>query len=217
MSKTDLLIDGPAASAWTLVLAHGAGQNMRSGFMSQIAAGLASAGQALNGLQVVRFEFPYMARAQKEGVRRPPDREPVLLNCWREVLRTLEDTGADRRRIVIGGKSLGGRMASLICDEQKVAGLVCLGYPFHPLGKSERLRVEHLHHLATPTLICQGERDTFGGRQEVPDYELPANIRIHWLTDGDHGFKPRKSSGRTEIQNWEDAIEAITAFIQTLD
>jgi predicted alpha/beta-hydrolase family hydrolase len=157
-----------------------------------------------------------MALGQKEGVRRPPDREPVLLDCWRSVLATLREAGTAPSRTVIGGKSLGARMASLICDAEKVAGLVCLGFPFHPPGKSDLQRLARLRTVATPTLICQGERDTFGSREDVAGYDLPVNIRVYWLNDGDHGFKPRMASGRSEIQNWQESIETIVDFIRGL-
>jgi predicted alpha/beta-hydrolase family hydrolase len=115
--------------------------------------------------------------------------------------------------LFIGGKSMGGRIASLIADEAKVAGLVCLGYPFHPTGKPEQLRVEHLKSIRTPTLIVQGERDPFGTCDEVSKYKLSKRVRVHWLTDGDHSFKPRKASGRTLEENWEEGIDAVASFI----
>jgi predicted alpha/beta-hydrolase family hydrolase len=106
-----------------------------------------------------------------------------------------------------------GRIASLVADEAEVAGLVCLGYPFHPVGKPDRLRVEHLAKIKTPTLIVQGERDPFGGKEEVAGYELSRKIRIAWVPDGDHDLKPRKASGRTQEQNWDSATEEIAAFV----
>jgi predicted alpha/beta-hydrolase family hydrolase len=109
--------------------------------------------------------------------------------------------------LFIGGKSMGGRIASLVADEAKVTGLVCLGYPFHPTGKPNQLRVEHLRSIRTPTLVVQGERDPFGTRQEVSDYKLASRVRVHWLTDANHSFKPRKSSGRTLEENLEEAID----------
>jgi predicted alpha/beta-hydrolase family hydrolase len=108
---------------------------------------------------------------------------------------------------------MGGRIASLLADEAQVAGLVCLGYPFHPTGKPQQLRVAHLQTIKTPTLIVQGERDPFGNRTEVADYPLAKTVRLYWLPDGDHSFKPRKSSGRTEAQNWQEGIEAIAEFV----
>ena len=108
-------------------------------------------------------------------------------------------------------------MASLLADEEKVAGLVCLGYPFHPPGKPDHLRTEHLEKLNTLTLICQGARDPFGSLEEVRDYTLSPAISIEWLEDGDHGFKPRKSSGSTEEQNLAKAAAAVVSFIKNLE
>jgi uncharacterized protein len=201
-----LLIDGPHQASWTIALAHGAGAPMDSPFMNTMALGLTE-----RGYRVARFEFPYMAERRLRGARKPPDREPILRETWLNVVKAL-----GRDRLVIGGKSMGGRIASLIADEAAVAGLVCLGYPFHPVGKPAQLRVKHLTDLQTPTLILQGERDSFGGREEVAAYELSPAIRVQWLTDGDHSFKPRKKAGLTEAQNWEAAIAAIDAFIQGL-
>jgi predicted alpha/beta-hydrolase family hydrolase len=175
--------------------------------MDTFAEGIAAA-----GVQVVRFEFPYMAGRHTTGRKKPPDREDVLRQTWAEVVAVLGP-----QRLVIGGKSMGGRIASLVADELKVEGLVCLGYPFHPSGKPDKLRVEHLETLTTPTLILQGERDPFGSREEVAGYALSPSIRVHWLLDGDHGFKPTKASGRTEEQNWKRAIREIIRFVAELD
>ena len=200
-----MLHDGPEEGP-LLALAHGAGAPMDSPFMNAMAAGLAA-----QGVRVARFEFPYMrSRRSNGGGRRGPDREPVLLAAWREAIAELG--GAEG--LFIGGKSMGGRMASLIADEAGVRGLVCLGYPFHPAGNPDRLRVKHLKDLRTPTLMVQGTRDTLGSRQEVERYELSPAIRIVWLEDGDHSFKPRVSSGRTERQNLDAAVEAVAAFVR---
>src|SRR5437868_4880290 len=169
----------PAAP--TVVLAHGAGAPMDSPYMNTVAAGLAA-----RGFRVVRFEFPYM-HARREGQRKPPDREPVLRHTWHEVIGALGG-GAN---LVIGGKSLGGRIASYVADEARVKGLVCLGYPFHPPGKLERTRTKHLEAMKTPALILQGTRDTFGRPEEVANYKLSRKIRLEWIEDGDHSFKPR--------------------------
>jgi predicted alpha/beta-hydrolase family hydrolase len=202
----ELLLDGPKDAAQSIALAHGAGAGMDTPFMNAFAHGLAS-----RGFRVARFEFPYMASYRSTGQRKPPDREPLLRATWLQVIELL-----GRERLVIGGKSMGGRIASVVADEAKISGLVCLGYPFHPTAKPDVLRVEHLKELATPTLICQGTRDPFGTREEVARYRLSKAIRVHWLEDGDHGFKPRKSSGRTEPQNWEEAVAEITAFVNAL-
>jgi predicted alpha/beta-hydrolase family hydrolase len=204
MGNLNFLFDGPAERARTIVLAHGAGAAMDTPFMNHMAAGLAR-----QGFRVARFEFPYMASLRLTGKKKPPDREPVLRETW---LRAIDELG--RRNLIIGGKSMGGRIASLVADEAQVTGLVCLGYPFHPVGKPDTLRVKHLRDLRTPALIVQGTRDPFGSRAEVAGYDLSAAIAIHWLEDGDHGFKPRKSSGRTEKQNLDAAVEAIAEFAQ---
>ena len=210
MSAADspsFLFDGPEAARNTIVLAHGAGAARDSAFMNTIAAGLAD-----RDLRIARFEFPYMQKRRADGGRRPPDRQPILLACWRRVIAAL----APASRLIIGGKSMGGRMASLIADERAVAGLVCLGYPFHPPGRPDKLRTEHLRGLVTPTLILQGERDALGNREDVAGYDLSKAITVHWLGDGDHDLKPRKKSGRTHDENLSEAIAAIGKFVSGL-
>lgn len=190
-----------------LLLAHGAGAPMDSPFMNSMAERVAAA-----GVQVIRFEFEYMAKRREDGKRRGPDRAPKLIARFRELL----DLVGPAAEVVIGGKSMGGRMASMIADEAGSAGVVCLGYPFHPPAKPERLRTAHLEALRTPTLIVQGTRDRFGTVEEVADYALSPSIELEWLDDGDHSFKPRKKSGRTEEQNFDAAADAIVGFIQRL-
>lgn len=174
--------------------------------MSFFANGLAD-----HGVRAIRFEFPYMAAKRITGKSKPPDREPKLREAWLEVAEKFR-----RERSVIGGKSMGGRIASLVADEAGVAGLVCLGYPFHPVGKPDKLRVEHLQAIKTPTLILQGERDGFGNREDVSKYKLSRTVRVEWIKDGDHSFKPRKASGTTEKQNWQAALDAICTFLDSL-
>lgn len=204
MTTPEFIWDGPEEAPATLVLAHGAGAAMDSPFMNSIAAGLAAV-----GIRVGRFEFPYMDRRRQDGRRRPPDRAPVLLDCWHQAIVC----AGPRDRLFIGGKSMGGRMASLIADEAAVRGLVCLGYPFHPSGRPDRLRTDHLKTIRTPTLICQGERDPMGNRTEVVHYPLSEAIQFCWLPDGDHGFKPRKASGTTENANIQAAVSVIANFV----
>jgi predicted alpha/beta-hydrolase family hydrolase len=207
-----LLIDGPADARCHLILAHGAGQGADSPFMTAVAHALAAA-----GLRVTRFLFPYMARSETEGRRRPPDREPILIETWLRVIAEQRGDHGAGKRLLIGGKSMGGRIASLIADEARVDGLVCLGYPFHPTGRPERTRVAHLSGLRTPTLICQGERDPFGSREEVAAYALSPSIEIVWIPDGEHGFKPRRVSGFTLEQNLSTATDAVVSFASRLE
>ncbi len=180
---------------------------MDSPFLARAAAGLAS-----RGIRVVRFEFPYMARRRAEGRRGAPDREPVLRASWTGIVERF----GGGPKVVVGGKSLGGRIASMIADEVGARGLVCFGYPFHPPGDPSRLRTKHLETLRTPALILQGERDTFGHRADVAGYDLSPAIRIHWIASGDHSFKPPARSGRTEAGNVEEAIEEAAEFIKSL-
>ena len=111
---------------------------------------------------------------------------------------------------------MGGRMASMVADESLVRGLVCFGYPFHPPGNHERLRTAHLEGLSTPALIIQGERDSFGTREDVAGYNLSASITIHWIVDGDHSLVPRKKGGRSAAMNMAEAIEISAGFIRSL-
>jgi len=202
----ELMFNGPPDAKATIVLAHGAGAPMDSGFMNFVAEALAE-----RAFRVVRFEFPYMAQRRTLGKSRLPDREPVLRKTWLDVVGSLEG-----ETLIIGGKSMGGRIASLVADEADVAGLVCLGYPFHPPGKPDQLRTEHLRAINTTTLILQGERDPFGTKEDVAGYTLSPQIHVEWLPDGDHSFKPRKSSGHTEQGNWLLAVDKVAAFAEGL-
>ncbi|MEB3276051.1 MAG: alpha/beta family hydrolase [Cyanobacteriota bacterium] len=203
------LVDGPAGAPATLLLAHGAGAPMDSPFMAAIASGLAE-----RGWRVVRFEFPYMAQRRVDGKQRAPDRLPRLLAAFREQVGRWQDQGP----LVLGGKSMGGRIASLLVDELAahgdVRGCLCLGYPFHPPGKPAQLRTEHLGTLSTPTLILQGERDPFGKRGEVEGYSLASTIELQWMAAGDHSFTPTRSSGFTQEGHWQSAVEACDRFMQ---
>jgi predicted alpha/beta-hydrolase family hydrolase len=205
--SAEILFDGPASAALTLALAHGAGGPMDSPFMTTMARGIVE-----RGFRVARFEFPYMQARRTGGRRGAPDSPPVLRAAW---LRTIAELGGGEK-LVIGGKSMGGRIASMVADEAGVRGLVCLGYPFHPPGKPERLRTAHLADLKTPALIVQGERDPFGPREEVLGLRLSPSIRLVWIEAGDHSFKPPAKSGRTEAGNLAEAIAAVRDFLTAL-
>ena len=200
----EFLIEGPGEAAHTVVLAHGAGASMDSPYMNRVSAGLAE-----RNIRVVRFEFPYMARRRESGKRGAPDRPAVLMAHWKEVVERF----GGGPRTVIGGKSMGGRIASMIADEVGARGLVCLGYPFHPPGDPSRLRTSHLETLRTPTLIVQGTRDAFGSPDEIAGYRLSSAIRVAFIEGGDHSLKPQARSGRTEKQNLEEAIGIAADFI----
>lgn len=184
----DFLIDGPAKATCSILLAHGAGAAMDSPAMKVITKSLAD-----TGFRVARFEFGYMASRRTAAGRKPPPRAETLRPEYVEAIAALKAREPLKGPLIIGGKSMGGRVASMIADEQHVAGLLCLGYPFHPVGKPTQLRTAHLADLRTPALIVQGTRDPFGTREEVAGYRLSKAIEILWLEDGDHDLRPRKA------------------------
>ena len=196
---------GPA-NAPILIFGHGAGAGMNSQFLDAFATKLSE-----RSVACVRFEFPYMEKQRSDGRRRPPDRMPRLEERFSEIYAAVDGNAA-----LIGGKSMGGRVASHIADRLKVAGLICVGYPFHPPGKPENTRTSHLLNLNTPTLIVQGERDRFGSKNEVESYGLSSKIHIFWSKDGDHDLKPRRSSGRSHSDNLDECVDAIAKFIHTV-
>ena len=191
----------------TLILAHGAGAPMDSDWMTGMAERLAA-----RGINVLRFEFPYMAQRRLDGGKRPPNPQAKLLESWREVYREVRRhvTGP----LAIGGKSMGGRMASLVADELGVDRLVCLGYPFYAVGKPEKPRVAHLAQLHTPTLIVQGERDALGNRLTVETYPLAPTLELVWLAAADHDLKPLKVSGFTHEQHLERAADSLAGWLK---
>jgi predicted alpha/beta-hydrolase family hydrolase len=196
-----------AHDAPTVVLAHGAGAAMDSSWMNDFCARL-----AVRGIRTARFEFGYMA-ARRDGVRRPAPRAETVVGEYRDVVAAVVDAVGP---VVVGGKSFGGRVASLVADELhangSVAGLVCLGYPFHPPQKPGQLRTAQLADLRTPTLMCQGTRDPLGTREEVAGYVLSDAIEMRWLEDGDHDFRPRvKVSGYRIADHLDAAAGAVAA------
>lgn len=200
----EFLVFGEDAAP-TLILAHGAGAPMGSPFMVFFAKNISEA-----GFRVVLFNFDYMKRSRLEGRRFPPDRPEKLLAKWQQVIAAFQGGP-----LAIGGKSMGGRMASMVGAQNPnlVQGLVCLGYPFHPPGRPEVLRVGHLSEVKCPALICQGERDALGEKAEIEAMSFHENFEFFWLPDGDHSLKPRVSSGLTEIGNLTLAAEKICGFL----
>ena len=206
------LFDGPEDARVTIVLAHGAGAAMDSASMNAAARALAAA-----DFRVVRFEFGYMA-ARRSGERKPPPKAETVMP---EYVAAIDDLGPTNGPLIIGGKSMGGRVASMIADNEfdakRIAGLLCLGYPFHPLGRPEQLRTKHLIGLQTPTLICQGTRDEMGNRYEVGDYGLSDAIEVLWLEDGDHDLKPRKAiSGFTAAGHLKTMAEGVRSWVRQI-
>ena len=213
MSEPKFLLNGDAPGGATLLLAHGAGAAMDTPFMTAMAEALAA-----RGLRVVRFEFAYMAGRRSGGPKRPPPKIELLQEEFRTAIEALACGGP----LFIGGKSMGGRVASLIPDDlwaqNRIRGLVCLGYPFHPPNKPEQLRTAHLAGLKTPALICQGTRDPFGTQAEAASYDLSDAVSFFWLSDGDHDLKPRKRvTGLTQDQHLETAAEEIARWVKAAD
>jgi len=206
------LITGPEDAGTTILLAHGAGAPMDSKSMNAAAAALAD-----TGFRVARFEFGYMAARRTSDQRKPPPKAETLQPEYRDAVAALGAKG----KLVIGGKSMGGRVASMVADELhaggKIAGLLCLGYPFHPPEKPAQLRTAHLENLQTPALIVQGTRDPFGTRPEVEGYTLSKAIRILWLEDGDHDLAPRKKlSGFSVADHLETLGREVSAWATSL-
>lgn len=207
-----LKVDGAQEKSQTLVLfAHGAGADMDSDFMAAMAKLLAD-----KGVTVVRFNFPYMQQRLVDGKRRPPNRAPALLECFNEAISLVNDVFAPGK-LYLMGKSMGGRMAAIVAGDEtisaKLAGVVCLGYPFLP-PKGKEVRLEPLQQCTAPLLIIQGERDSFGNRAQLAQWDIPERVAVQWIPDGDHSLKPRKSSGHTEAANLAAAAEACFGFMK---
>jgi predicted alpha/beta-hydrolase family hydrolase len=214
----ELLQNGPKDGPIYL-FAHGAGADMNSEFMSEVAEKLGE-----KGLRVIRFNFPYMIKRTEDGKRRPPDRAPKLLAAFEEVIKMLDGP------VVVGGKSMGGRMSSLLLAENAtremseqlpILGSACLGFPFHAPGKEPKERLDHLQNLAEPLLIVQGTRDTMGTLEDVQGYlkdgRISPKIEMAWLTDGNHDLKPRKVSGFSHQEHISTAIDRVAEFVLGLN
>lgn len=202
----DRLIDGKPILG-RVILAHGAGAGMQSEFLEELAKYLAG-----NGVQVVRFEFPYMQQRRLDGKRRPPNRADKLLEAYRSVIEEFSDSVP----LFLAGKSMGGRIASMVLEESHARAGFVFGYPFHPVGKLLTTRTEHMGGLTKPLYVFQGERDPMGTKNEVLEYSLPSAVKLCWLTDGNHDLKPRKVSGFTQQEHMRYAMDMMLGGIREL-
>lgn len=209
----DILVTQPADAEFAYLLAHGAGAGMINPFLNAITELLVE-----RGIAVYRFEFTYMTERKTKGSRRPPPKAETLTTEYLAAIEQLATLADVPPHLFIGGKSMGGRVASMIAEDAfasgKVEGLICLGFPFHPPAKLEHLRTRHLETLHCPTLIVQGERDPFGDRAEHERFKLDPAIEIAWIDDGDHDFGPRGASGFTRKGNLVTAANATRAFME---
>jgi predicted alpha/beta-hydrolase family hydrolase len=207
-------IDGPV-----YIFAHGAGGDMNSEFMTFVAEKLAE-----KGIRVIRFNFPYMIKRAEDGKRRPPDRAPKLLVAYEDVIKHLDCP------VVLGGKSMGGRMSSMLLAENalrkegerlSILGSACMGFPFHAVGKDPKDRLDHLKELTEPLLIVQGTRDTMGTKEEVQGYieekRVSSAVQLSWLEDGNHDLKPRRVSGFSHQEHIDSAIDQVAEFVLALN
>ncbi|MCG3736867.1 alpha/beta fold hydrolase [Vibrio cincinnatiensis] len=194
---------GESASTPTWIFAHGAGADKDHEFMSRVATGLAE-----RGIRVVRFNFPYMIKRSQDGKRRPPDKAATLLASYTQIIEQWAD-----KPVVIGGKSMGGRIASLLAEHPNVRAIACLGFPFHPPGKPDKNKGAHLASITKPCLILQGERDRFGSEDECQNFALSEAIQLHFIPDGDHSFVPRKRSGYRFESNMILVLDQLAQFI----
>lgn len=189
------------------VFAHGAGAGKDHGFMQELSALLLA-----QQISIVRFNFPYMLKREEDGKRRPPDRFPALLAHYQQVLSELNTS----LPVFIGGKSMGSRVAATLLAEPQVIdikGGICIGYPFHPQKKPENLRLAPLQNTQRPVLICQGDRDALGNKDEINTYQLADVCQVVYLPDGDHDLKPRVKSGFSHQQHKITAAKVIQEFI----
>jgi predicted alpha/beta-hydrolase family hydrolase len=194
-----------------VLLAHGAGSDMHGAALTTVADALAAA-----RVPAMTFNFPY-----RTAGRRAPDRAPVLESATRAAAAELARRArVAPDRIVLGGRSMGGRMCSQVVgaanDPLPALGLALLGYPLHPPGRAEQLRVEHFPRLRVPVLFVSGTRDAFGSREELQQHaqKVQGEVTFHWLDTADHGFKPLKASGRTAAEVLDDVARTVVDWVQ---
>ena len=198
------IINAPDNPKATLLLAHGAGAGIDTPFMTTIAEGIAGF-----DITVIRFEFPYMTKARTLGKKQPPNANAVLEQAY----QTQIQSSIGLLPLFIGGKSMGGRIASQIADDQPICGCICLGYPFHPPGNPAKLRTAHLQQISTPVCILQGTRDPFGHKEEIIHYSLSSKVEMHFLEHGNHSFATRKKDPCRTEELLQQSSEIAAHFI----
>jgi predicted alpha/beta-hydrolase family hydrolase len=212
IGKIENKVDNPIAQ---IIFAHGAGADMSHDFMEQVSALFNR-----ENINVLRFNFPFMDKRIELGKRYPPDRMPKLIDCYKSVINEflLKDINEVAIPLFIGGKSMGSRVAVTIAADDDIAeviqGVFCIGYPFHPSKKPEKLRLEPLQNTQKPVVILQGDRDTLGSKEEIEAYKMSGLCHTIFLPDGDHSLKPRVKSGYTQQQHIETAVSTIVQFIK---
>jgi hypothetical protein len=207
-ARADLTVYSAASPRAAFVVAHGAGAGQQSGFMVRFARGMAR-----RGITAATFDFPYIS-----AKRSVPDKAPVLEQHWRDVLASARSEFGGLP-LVIGGKSMGGRIASHVAADgvDGVTALVFLGYPLHPPGKPQQRRDAHLPRIGQPMLFLQGSRDAFGTAAEIAAL-IPSLPRaaLHEVAGGDHSFKVSGRSGVTQDQVIEGIMDAVAEWIGKL-
>ncbi len=202
-----IIICRPKSINYRLLLAHGAGAPMDSPWLTELTKKLLH-----HKIEVIRFEFPYMENRRRTKKKQPPNKTNKLVDCFKENIDLFKSS---QKPLLIGGKSLGGRIASMLADHQEVAGVICFGYPFHsPKKLITEERTKHLSGIQTPTLILQGSRDPFGTPEDLKNLPMSAAIEIYWLKTSDHDFRPLKSSGWTQNDALESAASRVANFLQ---
>lgn len=190
-----------------VIIAHGAGNDMHSEFITFVHKALAQ-----KGLLTIKFNFPY-----KEAGRKVPDRAPLLEGTWKSVVNAVrQDEKLAPNKLYFAGKSMGGRMASHIVASGEICdGLIFLGYPLHPPNKTEKLRATHLQNITCPMLFVQGTRDNLCNLELLDNVvkSLKAPVTQHIITSGDHSFKVLKKLGRNEQQVWEEIVDTVFSWI----
>lgn len=204
MLSERILFDGQDFEP-VIVFAHGAGAGPDSPFMQAMSANLVA-----EKVAVMRFEFPYWTQVRTQGKRRPPNPQAVLQQCMQEVAASLGS-----RPFWLMGKSMGARVAFQVADNVGAQGAIGLGFPFHPPAKKDKTRTHELYNECAENLLLHGTRDPFGSQDWVEQQELPPNLQLNWVEQGDHDLVPKKATGISAEQSWQHIASSIATFIDS--